>query len=70
MFCETINILCVINHVHVFFVCALCVIEPPSGYFEVFFLGVKQSRYRKSHVFQSGLTQEAILTSEWTEDVD
>ena len=42
----------------------------PNGYFEVFFTGVKKSCYRKSYVFQSGLTQEDILASAWNVDVD
>ena len=44
------------------------IIEPPLGYFDVYFIGKKKSVYRNSYSFRSGLTQEDILAYHWDDE--
>ena len=43
--------------------------DPPVGFFEVQFVGVKKSAYRNEFSFRSGMSQEQILAYDW-EDRD
>ena len=45
-------------------------LDPPIGYFDVYFMRTKLSLHRNEYSFRSGLTQEDILAYQWAEDED